>query len=100
MSLDKSNNYVQISIDRLRILEDIEKNMYTSIQNGINENKKANLKLLHENDKLHPEKMRHRMNKYYAKNKNRIIERRLEKCELDESTVPQSTISLTVRFDT
>ena len=96
-----SSKFVSISAERLKQLEDIERNLPAMIQSAIEQNKKDKLKLLHEKDKLDPKSVNMRVKRYAQKHKDEInAKRRLkrnEKKNLENNTVPVVPVEAVVK---
>jgi hypothetical protein len=73
------NELVSVSSDRYAELEALEKSVPDRIKEAIAQYKKESLKKLHERDKADPESVKLRMQRYIAKNRDKINERRREK---------------------
>ena len=90
-----SSKFISISAERLKQLEDIERNLPAMIQSAIEQNKKDKLKLLHEKDKLDPKSVNMRVKRYAQKHKDEInAKRRLkrnEKKNLENNTLENNT---------
>ena len=74
-----ANELISISSDRYAELEALEKSVPEKIQEAIASYKKESLRKLHERDKSDPESVKLRMQRYIAKNRDKINERRREK---------------------
>ena len=72
---------VLISEDRLKELEALESNLPKLIEDAIQENKKKNLRRLHEKDKNNPESVNLRVKRYAMRHKKTLNARRREKRE-------------------
>lgn len=75
----QTNELVSVSSDRYAELEALEKSIPDKIKEAIAQYKKESLKKLHERDKADPESVKLRMQRYIAKNRDKINERRREK---------------------
>ena len=73
------NELVSVSSDRYAELEALEKSVPDRIKEAIAQYKKESLKKLHERDKADPESVKLRMQRYIAKNRDKINDRRREK---------------------
>jgi hypothetical protein len=73
------NELVSVPSDRYAELEALEKSVPEKIQEAIALYKKESLRKLHERDKSDPESVKLRMQRYIAKNRDKINERRREK---------------------
>jgi len=86
-----ASKFISIPAERLKQLEDLEKNLPTMIQKAIEQNKKDKLKLLHEKDKLDPKSVNMRVKRYAQKHKDEINAKRrlkrIEKKNLENNTV-------------
>ena len=78
-TISTNKNMVLISYERLKSLEMLEKKLPEMIKLAIDENKKNNLKRLHEKDKLDPKSVNARVKKYVMKHKDKINAKRREK---------------------
>lgn len=74
-----ANDLISISSDRYAELEALERSVPDKIQEAIASYKKESLRKLHERDKSDPESVKLRMQRYIAKNRDKINERRREK---------------------
>ena len=113
---------VTISIERLQMLEEMERNLPQMIKDAIEQHKKEKLKLLHEKDKLDPKSVNARVKRYAQKHKDEINAKRRakreeqkllanmpstnssvksEKSERKKETIvlPNTDKNLTLRFD-
>ena len=72
---------VLISENRLKELEALESNLPKLIEDAIQENKKKNLRRLHEKDKNNPESVNLRVKRYAMRHKKTLNARRREKRE-------------------
>lgn len=111
-----------ISVERLHVLEEIERNLPQMIKDAIEQHKKEKLKLLHEKDKLDPKSVNARVKRYAQKHKDEINAKRRakreeqkllanmpstnssvksEKSERKKETIelPKTDKNLTLRFD-
>ena len=90
-----ANELISISSDRYAELEALEKSVPEKIQEAIALYKKESLRKLHERDKSDPESVKLRMQRYIAKNRDKINERRREKRrkeQLETGTLQMGTI--------
>ena len=74
-----SNEQVSVSADRFAELEALEASIPNRVQEAILQYKRDSLKKLHDRDKSDPESVKLRMQRYIAKNRDKINERRREK---------------------
>jgi len=72
---------VTISLERLQMLEEMERNLPQMIKDAIEQHKKEKLKLLHEKDKLDPKSVNARVKRYAQKHKDEINAKRRAKRE-------------------
>ena len=79
ISTANTKKLILISYERLKSLEKLEKGLPEMIRVAIDENKKSNLKRLHEKDKLDPKSVNARVKKYVLKHKDKINAKRREK---------------------
>lgn len=96
---DRANELVSVPSDRYAELEALERSVPEKIQEAIASYKKESLRKLHERDKSDPESVKLRMQRYIAKNRDKINERRREKRrkeQLEVGTMPISTTSNTI----
>ena len=98
MSENNSNTdeLVSISLERYNELNKLQEDLPNMVQQAIAEYKKNTLKRLHERDKNDPESVKLRVQRYIAKNRDKINERRREKRKeqkkfLDSSIRPTSS---------
>ena len=85
---------VLISEDRLKELEALETNLPKLIEDAIQENKKKNLRRLHEKDKNNPESVNLRVKRYAMRHKKTLNARRREKREQNKKLLAeQNTLS-------
>ena len=90
-----ANELISISSDRYAELEALERSVPEKIQEAIASYKKESLRKLHERDKSDPESVKLRMQRYIAKNRDKINERRREKRrkeQLETGTLQMGTI--------
>lgn len=96
----ETDQTILISSARLHELESLEKNLPKMIEEAILENKKRNLKLLHEKDKSNPESVNLRVKRYALRHKETLTARRRSKREQikkllgDNDSSPLSSFSL------
>jgi hypothetical protein len=96
----ETDQTILISSARLHELESLEKNLPKMIEEAILENKKRNLKLLHEKDKSNPESVNLRVKRYALRHKETLTARRRSKREQirkllgDNGSSPLSSLSL------
>lgn len=74
-----TNELVSVSAERFAELEALERSIPDRVQEAIVQYKRESLKKLHERDKSDPESVKLRMQRYIAKNRDKINERRREK---------------------
>lgn len=96
---------VFITIERLKELEALEANLPKMIEDAIQENKKKNLRRLHEKDKSNPESVNLRVKRYALRHKETLNARRRAKREeqkkaLVEPTSPSQSPDLTLTPNT
>ena len=97
IQLNENNSlieYTTISIERLKVLEDIEANLPRLIEEAIHINKKEKLKLLHEIDKNNPEAVKIRVQRYTEKHKDEINEKRRLKRESNKKIKEENKINI------
>ena len=92
------NELVSVSSDRYAELEALENSIPDKIKEAIAQYKKESLKKLHERDKADPESVKLRMQRYIAKNRDKINERRREKRRKEQlesavTVLPMTTIT-------
>ena len=90
---------VSVSAERFAELEALEKSIPDRVQEAILQYKKDSLKKLHERDKSNPESVKLRMQRYIAKNRDKINERRREKRRkepLETSTTVANVVNVSL----
>ena len=73
------NDFISISAERLKELEELEASIPFMIENAIQEYKKSNLKKLHERDKANPAGINMRVKRYVERHREEINKKRREK---------------------
>lgn len=76
---ENKDELVSISLERYNELSKLQEDLPNMVQKAIAEYKKNTLKRLHERDKNDPESVKLRVQRYIAKNRDKINERRREK---------------------
>lgn len=93
------DEHVSISAERFAELEALEKSIPDRVQEAILQYKKDSLKKLHERDKSNPESVKLRMQRYIAKNRDKINERRREKRRkepLENATASANQVNVSI----
>ena len=91
-------DYVTISVERLRQLEELEARVPHLIEESIKEYKAQSLKRLHERDKMNPTAVAQRARRYVEKHRDLLNERRRQKRKQKAESSPTSIIQIKSPF--
>lgn len=93
------NEFVCISIERLKELETLEASIPSMIEKAVHEYKTNNLKKLHERDKANPAAINLRVKRYFERHRDEINKKRREK-RLEEKQMKQNAVIVGSTTDT
>ena len=99
MTENNTDELVSVSQDRFEELERLEKSLPDMIQKAIADHKKESLRKLHERDKADPESVKLRVQRYIAKNRDKINERRREKRKQEKKKEILTRNTYSIIFD-